>query len=140
LKVVLDTCILKLATLPNADNPAALIVALAAAGLFELWASPAILEEYSTVLAEEPEVLALVQGKVQLCYPLTELRVVRHEPDNRFVECALAVAADFLLTVNTGRGHLDRARYGPTRVMTPGGFVSLPAIRPLLRTLDSGES
>ena len=33
-----------------------------------------------------------------------------------------------------------RARYGSTRVMTPGGFVNLPSAQPLLRTLDHGES
>jgi hypothetical protein len=49
LKAVLDTCILELATFPNPNNPAALIVSLCAQGLLECWASPAMLEEYSVV-------------------------------------------------------------------------------------------
>ena len=139
MKVVVDTCVLKLATLPNADNPAALVVALAAAARIELWASPAMLEEYSTVLATESATLALVQDHVHLCYPLTYLRVVRHEPDNRFVECALAVEADYLITVNTARGHFDRERYGAIRVVSPGQFVGLPEVQPLLRGLCDGR-
>jgi hypothetical protein len=43
-----------------------------------------------------------------MCYPLTELSVIRHEPDNRFLECALAADADFIVTVNTAPGHFDR--------------------------------
>lgn len=135
MKAVHDTCILKLATLPNADNPAALIVSLFAGGLLECWAFPAILEEYSFVLAAEPEVLALVQARIQLCYPLVELDYIQHEPDNRFVECALAISADYLVTVNTACGHFDQASYGRTRVTTPGAFVNLPAVKQMLRRL-----
>ncbi|MBI3416558.1 MAG: PIN domain-containing protein [Verrucomicrobia bacterium] len=132
MKVVLDTCILKLATLPNEDNPAALILALATRGRFEWWASPAILDEYGAVLASDPEVLALVQDGAQLCHPLSVLSIIRHEPDNRFVECALAVDADFLITVNTARGHFDRRHYGATRVVTPGEFVNLSTVQRIL--------
>ncbi|PYR14358.1 MAG: hypothetical protein DMG00_03830 [Acidobacteria bacterium] len=51
LRVVLDTCILKLATFPAENNASALIYELASAGLIEAWASPAMLEEYADVLA-----------------------------------------------------------------------------------------
>jgi len=37
---------------------------------------------------------------------------IKHEPDNRFLECALACRADYLITVNTARGHFDRGSYG----------------------------
>ena len=52
LRVVLDTCILKLATFRAEDNASALIFDLARAGLIEAWVSPAILEEYADVLGE----------------------------------------------------------------------------------------
>jgi hypothetical protein len=55
LKLVLDTCILKLATFPGESNASALIFALTRSGLVEAWASPAILEEYADVLAAGPE-------------------------------------------------------------------------------------
>jgi hypothetical protein len=34
-----------------------------------------------------------------VCYPLTELGVNRHQPHNRFLECALAANAEFIVTV-----------------------------------------
>jgi predicted nucleic acid-binding protein len=90
LRVVLDTCILKLATFPAEKNASALIYELARAGLIEAWVTPAILEEYADVLGDDPEFVAAIVESFPVCYPLTELSVVRHEPDNRFLECALA--------------------------------------------------
>ena len=124
---------LKLATLPNAINPAALIVELCLAEHIQAWASPAMIEEYQEVLAEHPDLLQRVVSAMEQCYPLTELAIIRHQPDNRFLECALAVSADYLITVNTARGHFDQAEYQGVRVVTPGAFVNLPAVRPLLQ-------
>jgi len=101
LRVVLDTCILKLATFPADNNASALIYELARAGLIEAWVSPAILEEYAGVLGDHPEFVAEIGESFPVCYPLTELSVIRHDPDNRFVECALAADAEFIVTVNT---------------------------------------
>jgi hypothetical protein len=52
LRVVLDTCILKLATFPAENNASALIYELARTDLIEAWVSPAILEEYADVLGD----------------------------------------------------------------------------------------
>ena len=82
-----------------------------------------------------PEFVAEVAETCRFCHPLSELNVIRHEPDNRFLECALAVEADFLITVNTARGHFDRKDYQGVRVVTPGEFLKLPAVRPLLARL-----
>ena len=133
MKVVLDTCVLKLATLPNPVNPAALIVELCLAEKIRVWASSAMIEEYSEVLAAHPELLQRIVSAVDPCYPLTELEVIRHAPDNRFLECALAVSADFIITVNTARGHFDRAEYQGVKVLTPGAFVNLPAVQKLVQ-------
>lgn len=135
MKVVLDTCVVKLATFTRPDNPAGLAVELGLRGLVEWWVSPAILEEYSDVLCDEPEFLGEISERIQLCYPLTRLSVIRHEPDNRFIECALAVKADYLVTVNTARGHFDRKSYDAVQVATPGVFANLDAVQPLIRRL-----
>ena len=108
MRVVLDTCILKLATFPADSNASALIYELAHAGLIEAWVSPAILEEYADVLGDHPEFVAEIVESFPVCYPLTELNVIRHEPDNRFLECALAANVEFIVTVNTAPGHFDR--------------------------------
>jgi predicted nucleic acid-binding protein len=133
LRVVLDTCVLKLATLPSPVNPAAVIVELGIAEKLELWASPAMMEEYAEVLSDYPELLVLVTRYLRLCHPLTELAVIRHTPDNRFLECALAVEADYLITVNTARGHFDQENYQNVHVVTPGQFLNREDVKLLLR-------
>lgn len=135
MKVVLDTCILKLATFPADPNASALIFALARAGLIEAWVSPAMLEEYADVLGDHPEFLAEVIECSSVCYPLTELSIIRHEPDNRFLECAFAVSADVIVTVNTARGHFDRKTFQSVRVARPGEFLDLPEVGRLVKKL-----
>jgi len=118
-----------LATFPAERNPAALIVEFCLRRLVECWASPPILDEYCHVLAEEPDFLAEFLAVVEVCYPLTEIHVIGHEPDNRFLECALATGADFLVTVNTAPGHFEQKHYGSVCVVTPGEFVNLRQVR-----------
>lgn len=135
MRVVLDTCILKLATFPGENNASALIFELARSGLIEAWASPAILQEYGDVLGDLPDFVAEVVDVCQVCYPLTELSVIRHEPDNRFLECALAANADFIVTVNTAPGHFDRKQYQAVAVARPGEFLNLPNVGQLVKNL-----
>ena len=92
-----------------------------------------MIEEYQEVLAEHPGLLQRIVSAVEPCYPLTELDVIRHKPDNRFLECALAVPVDFLITVNTARGHFDRSDYQGVKVLTPGAFVNLPTVQRLVQ-------
>ena len=133
MRVVLDTCVLKLATLSTPVNPSALIVELVLAGRLEPWASPAMIDEYAEVLREHTDLLQRVVQRLEVCYPLTELEIVRHKPDNRFLECALAVEADYLVTVNTARGHFDRKDYQGVRVATPSEFLKQPGIVMLVK-------
>ena len=124
---------LKLATFPNPNNSSDLIVRLCWEHRLEGWFSHAMFDEYASVLAGESELLALVQEHFQLCFPLTEINWIKHEPDNRFLECALAVDSDYLITVNTARGHFDQTNYGRARVLTPDAFVNLPEVQKLLK-------
>jgi hypothetical protein len=73
-----------------------------------------------------------------VCYPLTELSVVRHEPHNRFLESALAATAEFIVTVNTAPGHFDRKQYQAVSVMRPGDFLNLPDVGRLVKKLLRG--
>jgi len=67
-----------------------------------------------------------------LCYPFFTATAIEHEPDNRFLEVALAVEADYLVTVNTARGHFDQKCYQDVRVVTPGEFLRLRDVLALL--------
>jgi predicted nucleic acid-binding protein len=138
LRVVLDTCILKLATFPADNNASALIYELAHAGLIEAWVSPAILEEYADVLGDHPEFVAEIVESFPVCYPLTELSVIRHEPDNRFLECALGADAEFIVTVNTAPGHFDRKQYQSVNVARPSEFLNVPDVGRLVKRLIRG--
>ncbi len=135
MRVVLDTCILKLATFPAENNASALVFELARSGLIESWASPAIFEEYANVLDDRPDLVAEIVESCRLCHPLTELRIIRHEPDNRFLECAFAANADYIITVNTAPGHFDRKEFQTVRVITPGEFVNLRGVALLVQKL-----
>ena len=137
MRVVLDTCILKLATFPAENNASELIYELARAGLIEAWVSPAILEEYADVLGDLPEFVAEIIESFPVCYPLTELSVIRHEPDNRFLECALAANAEFIVTVNTAPGHFDRKQYQALNVARPGEFLNVARRQLLLPVSDN---
>ena len=135
MRVVLDTCILKLATFPADNNASALIYELAHAGLIEPWVSPAILEEYADVLGDHPEFVAEIVESFSVCYPLTELSVIRHEPDNRFLECALAAHGEIIITVITARGSFDRKQYQAVSVAMPTEFLNVPEVARLVRKL-----
>lgn len=137
MRLVLDTCVLKLGAFNADDNPSALTLELCLRGLVEHWASPSILEEYCSTLSDDADFLAEFLADINICYPLTRLCVVRHEPDNRFLECALAVHADYLITVNTAAGHFDRKRYEDVRIATPGEFVRLNQLQPLISILQN---
>ena len=138
MRVVLDTYILKLATFPARDNASALVFELARSGLIQAWASPAILEEYADVLGDQPEFVAEIVESCRVCHPLTELRIIRHEPDNRFLECAFAVNADYIVTVNTSHGHFDQKQFQTVRVATPGEFLNLRPVGLLAQKLIEG--
>lgn len=97
-----------------------------------------MIEEYQEVLADVPELFQRVISKLELCFPLTELDVIRHKPDNRFLECALAVPVDFIITVNTARGHFDQPEYQGVAVVTPGAFLALSGIQRLVQKRFGG--
>jgi predicted nucleic acid-binding protein len=69
---------------------------------------------------------------------LTELNIIRHEPDNRFLECALVASAEFIVTVNTAPGHFDRKQYQTASVARPGEFLNIPEVGRLVKKLSRG--
>jgi len=49
---------------------------------------------------------------------VSELSVIRHQPNNRFLERALAANADVIGTVNRGPQHFDRKAYERVRLLS----------------------
>lgn len=135
MRVVLDACILRLSTLPNPANKSAVIVELCLRGALQAYVSPDVLGEYQRVLSDCPLLLEEVQERFHVCLPLFTGTAIEHEPDNRILESALACEANYLVTVNTARGHFDRESYGDVRVVTPGEFLQLPEVQAIVRRL-----
>lgn len=86
------------------------------------------------VLSDAEDFLSALLDVAETCYPLNQLKAIRHEPDNRFLECAFAAGADAIVTVNIARGHFDRDDYDGVLVCTPGRFVRLSAVQSILRS------
>ena len=108
IRVVLDTNVLVSANLSE-EGLEALVVSLALNRKIQLHVSEPILQEYERVLRyprlkfEAKEVarfLARLRRSSVLVMPTRTLSASPDEADNRFLECAEAARADFLVTGN----------------------------------------
>ena len=108
IRVVLDTNVLVSANL-SAEGLESLVVSLALNQKIQLHVSEPILQEYERVLRyprlkfEAKEVarfLARLRRSSVLVMPTRTVSASPDEADNRFLECAEAAGADFLVTGN----------------------------------------
>ncbi len=127
-RIVLDTNVLISATLKPAGLEAAVVDSVLA-GTVEAWATPQVWAEYEEVFARAKFVkiraasrgmLDALRAKVRETAAVMAVTTARDEDDNRFLECALAAEADFLVTGNLK--HYP-AESGGTRVVNARGFV-----------------
>ena len=128
--LVLDTNVLVSANL-NADGLEAVVVALALNGKIQMHVSGPILAEYERVLlyprlkfkpAQIRKVMALLRDRSVLVTPVKVVTACRDEPDNRFLECAEAAGAEFLVTGN--KRHFPQ-RWKTTRVANAREVLAL---------------
>ncbi|HTW22491.1 MAG TPA: putative toxin-antitoxin system toxin component, PIN family [Candidatus Baltobacteraceae bacterium] len=132
LRLVLDTNIVVSAAL-NPEGPQRTILLLALKKPARLYLSPAILEEYRSVLSRprlhirrglRRRFLQLIENGARLVEPPRRLSVARDTADNIFIECADASGADYLITGNVR----DFPRYWKrTKVITSHEFLGLIA-------------
>jgi putative PIN family toxin of toxin-antitoxin system len=108
LRIVLDTNVVVSALL-KAGGLESHVLHLGLSGVIDLCTSADIVAEYTLVLARprlklEPEEVRITLEQLrkvsELMRPSHTLAVCSHEPDNRFLECAEAAQADFLVTGN----------------------------------------
>jgi putative PIN family toxin of toxin-antitoxin system len=138
MRVVFDTNILVLSLL---GDPATAILQAAFTGVpvksLAFYYSEATLGEYQNVLgpegitAKDPliyhpkrtaNLLSQVRDLGHLVHPTIALDLCSHEPDNRFLECAVTADADYLVTVNTR--HFPPS-YGGVEIVPPHHFYNL---------------
>jgi putative PIN family toxin of toxin-antitoxin system len=108
LRVVLDTNVVVSAHL-NAEGYERHVLDLVLAGKLQVAVSAAILEEYEGVLRRPKfgiaprqvgRALHLLRTAARMVRPHRRLKVARDPADNRFLECAEASKADYLVTGN----------------------------------------
>ena len=132
LRLVIDTNILVSAALkPEGLQRTVLVLAMTRPA--RLYISQAILAEYREVLARREfkirrglrqHLLQLIRNRAQLVAPALGLQITKDPDDNKFVECADAARADYLITGN--QRHFPRF-WKKTKVFTSREFISIVA-------------
>jgi len=136
MKAVLDANVFVSALISTRGTPRQ-IVDLWRDEAFELIISAVILDEIGRVLRypriaalhklAEPELqtfLALLGEESRVVEPAERLRVSPDEPDNRYIECALAGGADYLVTGD--KLHLmPIGEYEGIRIVSPATFLAI---------------
>ncbi len=129
-KIVVDTNVLVSALLITHGAEAAVLDCIADHKA-EWCVSPAVLAEYEEVLRRPKfsrippkyvDALLVFAARANLVSPKITLTVSPHGPDNRFLECAEAANADYLVTGNTR--HFP-SRHGDTEIVRPRQFLEL---------------
>ena len=112
------------------------VLALARAGVIEIYISPAIIDEIAGVLARKfgwsasriREATRAINDFTVLIHPTERVSLVREdEADNRILECAVTAAAE---TIATGDRHLLKLqRFRAIRITTPSELLDPEARR-----------
>jgi putative PIN family toxin of toxin-antitoxin system len=132
LRLVMDTNILVSAAL-KPDGLQRTVLVLAMTKPARLYVTPAILAEYREVLARSEfkirrglrqQLLQLLKSRAQLVSPAHALQVAKDPDDNKFLECADAARADYLITCN--QRHFPKF-WKQTKVITSREFISIVA-------------
>jgi putative PIN family toxin of toxin-antitoxin system len=135
MRIVFDTNIVVSAML-SPSGTAADVLRLALNRHVQLCASEVIFEEYEEVLRRPkfrrlPQVVSAlmkaVRAVAELFVPMATLTVSADDADNRFLECAEAAKADYLVTGNIQ--HFP-AVWGRTRVITARQLIEVVTPKP----------
>lgn len=130
MRAVLDTNVIVSGLLSPKGN-ARLVMAMAFGRKFDLILSEELLAEYETVLKrpkfrfrsdEIDEALTELRRVGEVMKPTDTVSESPDESDNRFLECAEAGAADYLVTGNTA--HFPK-KWGKTHVVTVRRFLEV---------------
>jgi putative PIN family toxin of toxin-antitoxin system len=132
LRLVVDTNVLVSAALkPESLQRTVVLVAITKPA--RLYVSQPILDEYADVLArrelrirkgQRMQLLQLIRNRSAIVVPRYRLEVTSDPDDNRFIECADAARADYLITGNLK--HFPRFWKG-TKVISPREFIEMAA-------------
>lgn len=129
IRAVIDTNVLVSGLLSPSGNEALILLAIHN-GLVRPCFSAPILEEYGAVLGrakfafsreESAAVLTMLRRTGELFEPENSAAVSPDPEDTKFLQCAEASQADYLVTGN--ERHFPQPSYGPTRIVTAGELL-----------------
>jgi uncharacterized protein len=131
IRAVLDTNVVVSALISPFGNEAVVIHGVYTGRVAPCY-SKAIAEEYANVLAREK--FGFAQDEIQcllelfsvtgvLAEPRGKLRVSPDPKDDAFIACAIASAAEFLVTGN--KQHFPAASYGSAKVVSAREFLDI---------------
>ena len=129
LKVVADTNIYISAY--NYHGKPEEVLVLAQLGLFDLFVSPEILAEFKKVNLlkmrwQEDKIkqtIFHIGSYSHLVYPTVELNIIKEDPaDNRILECAFFIEADFIVTGDE-RHMLKLKEFHGIKIIRPSDFL-----------------
>jgi putative PIN family toxin of toxin-antitoxin system len=132
LRLVIDTNILVSAAL-KPDGLQRTVLLLAMTKPARLYVTETVLAEYREVLARpelqirrglRQQLLQLIKNHAQLVTPARALQVAKDPDDNKFLECADAARADYLVTGN--QRHFPKF-WKNTKIITPREFIGIVA-------------
>jgi putative PIN family toxin of toxin-antitoxin system len=132
LRLVIDTNIVVSAAL-KPDGLQRTVLVLAITKPARLYVSKAIFAEYREVLARpelrirrglRQQLLQLIRNRAQMVDPARALQIAKDPDDNKFLECAEAARADYLITGNLR--HFPKF-WKQTKVITTREFISIAA-------------
>ena len=140
IRVVLDTNVVVSANLHD-EGLEAFVVSLALDNQLQLCISEPILQEYERLLlyphlkflpGDVMPFLARVRRSAILVEPTKIITKARHEPDNRFLECADKAGAEFLITGN--KRHFP-THWKQTSVVNAREFLERHSLHEVTRAL-----
>jgi len=131
LKVIFDTNVIVSAALYEESLPA-LLLSLGLEEKVRFFVSPALLNEYETVLKrprfklghkETVDLIERIKEKAVMVTPTRELEILKEdETDNRILECAAKAKVDFVITGN--RRHFPFEDFKGSKIVTPREFIN----------------
>lgn len=131
-KIILDTNVI-VSALISKGAPWEIVYDILLEDKVRVYISDAILEEYTEVLtrdkfarfqnfkANADFILAIIEELAIVKQPNIEVNILQDEDDNKFLELASTVDADFIITGNTK--HFDIGDYKNTKIVTPAEYL-----------------
>ena len=131
LRVIFDTHVIVSAALYEKSLPA-LLLSLGLEEKVRFFVSPALLNEYETVLKrlrfklgykETVDLIEKINQKAVMVTPTRELEILKEdETDNRILECAAKAKVDFVITGN--KKHFPFEDFKGSKIVTPREFIN----------------